>query len=233
MGTISTTQEDIRARILIGLLTCHAHRDRDEMPLRTWIPIARELGMRVVLILGDGKFCREPFLDGDYLHTPAQDTYPTLTQKTAWLCRWALTQPDWTTLFKADQDTYLVPHRLAAYPFEGLDYVGCEPGGRYRGWCSGGAGYGLSRRAAELVANGMHEKVGAEDVCVSRVLRKNRIRGHYDERFIPWGAETRRPTAANQVVTCHKIPAELWMRIHREMYPASNAQGLRPQELAE
>lgn len=208
-------------RLLIGLLTCHAHRDRDLLPLGTWIPIARELGMRVVLILGDGRSCTEPYLDGDYLHTPAQDSYQALPQKTKWLCHWAITQPEWSTLFKADQDTYVVPHRLAAYPFQDHDYVGCEPGGRYRGWCSGGAGYGLSRRSTELVASGLSSKIGAEDVLVSRVLRRNGIHAVYDERFIPWGAETRRPTAENTTVTCHKIPRDLWMRIHLEMYPAA------------
>lgn len=210
------------SRFLIGLLSCHKHRDRDLLALETWIPVARALGMRVVFLVGDGPGKWFPFQDGDYLHCPCPDTYPALPQKTRAFCRWALSQPDWTWLCKADNDTLIVPYRLQdcaqAIP-EGVDYFGAEWKPKVA-YASGGALFGLSRRATEIVARDLTARVGAEDLLVGKLLRRAGIPMHIDPRFVPFGNEQRRPLPDNGLITTHKIPDALWRETWAAFTPA-------------
>lgn len=194
--------------ILIGLLTCHDDRERDDLCEATWTPAARALGMRVVYLIGEGRFASETWLDGDYLRIPCPDTYPALPQKSAALFRWALTQP-WDVLVKADNDSLIIPQRLAAIDMAGIDYLGCEPGGRNRGYASG-AGYLLSRRAVSILAERMKEKTGNEDQIAGRHLRRAGIQLVQDERIDPWGK--RPPTPSNDTAISHHLDLWTWAR---------------------
>ena len=197
-------------RYLIGLLTCHAHRERDLLCLDTWVPVARQLGLRVVFLIGEGRFIQEPTLDGDYLRCPCPDDYRSLPMKTKVFCRWALTQPDWDILGKGDNDTLVIPERLAALDMGNAEYRGCEPGSPWRGYSSGGALYLLTRRAVEIVAERLKDQAGPEDQLVGRYLRRAGVKFTKDARFVPWGNAERRPMPDNHLITTHKIPESLW-----------------------
>lgn len=116
-------------------------------------------------------FPRQPLPDEVFLDVP--DGYGGLPQKTVGLCKWA-TERDYEFIYKCDDDTAVYAERLLVEMMENaFDYAGYL----HANVCSGGPGYFLSRRAAEIVAtygknNG---DVWAEDVWVSRVLARHGI----------------------------------------------------------
>jgi len=194
--------------ILIGLLTCHAHRERDALVDQTWKPVAEALGMRVVFLIGEGRDAPPTWLDGDYLRIPCPDDYSHLPQRSAGFFRWALTQPDWQVCVKGDNDSLIIPERLAAVSVEGVDYLGAEwkPGVNY---ASGGACYLLSRHATTIAAERLKERAGPEDLLVGKHLRRAGIKFTIDPRFDPWGRDP--PTPQNDKVTTHKLDRERWL----------------------
>lgn len=207
-------------KLIIGLLSCTQHQARDDLVRATWIPKATALGIDVVFLRGGappGKFQR----DGDILLLPTPTNYDTLPQRTRAFCQWLLTT-DVTTAFKADNDSYVVAERLLSYEHLDMPYFGNEPGGRFRGWCSGGGGYGLSRDAIQIIAEKMTARIGAEDKHVKSTLSANGIKPFFAEprRFIAWGVDApdRRPTPDNQIISTHQISVDLWWKIHHEIY---------------
>jgi hypothetical protein len=204
-----------RETILIGLLSCHAHRERDLLVEQTWKPVAESLGMRVVFLVGDGRHAPATWLDGDYLHCPCKDDYLSLPAKSHAFFQWALTQPDWQTVLKADDDSLIIPERLAALDMQGVDYRGVEwkPGVNY----GSGAGYLLSRRAVEIVAERMVETHGSEDMIAGKHLRRAGIPLTKDARVDPWGKCP--PTPENDIVITHKLDRERWLACWHQFQP--------------
>ena len=113
------------------------------------------------------------------------DDYMSLPYKTKAICDWSV-QHGYDYAFLCDTDTFLIPSRLLESDFAGYDYAGrfgampkigttfnykdacgiypnCHP------WASGGVGYFLSKKAAELVAQ-VKPHVWAEDMFVGQVL---------------------------------------------------------------
>jgi hypothetical protein len=218
-------------RYLIGALSGWAYADRRKLCLETWFPDAAACGMDAVFLLGEPAVLK-PERHGPLLILPCPDAYRTLPQRTWQFVRWALARDDWDYLFKCDDDTYVSASRLAAYDPQGRDYIGAEwrPNA---GYGSGGAGYLLSRRAAEIVAGKTLAPLGAEDQLVGMRMRENGIPLTIDPRFVPWGSEERRPRADNDLITAHKfgdslkarhgaeeaqrLAVELWKRTSKEM----------------
>jgi hypothetical protein len=195
-------------KILVGLLSCQSTQARRELCRATWLPVLNEFGIEVLFLVGG---CEHMHITHDTLYLPVSDTYNDLPQKTIAFCRWALAYTPATHLFKADDDTFIHPQRFARF-VESIpndkEYVGNEWRPR-AGYASGGAGYLLSRRAAELVAS--HRKLhGAEDIMTGEIMRNNKIPMHRDHRFIAFGNEQRRPLPENDLITTHKISVELW-----------------------
>ena len=218
-------------RYLIGALSGWAYADRRQLCLETWFPDAAACGMDAVFLLGEPAV-KGPDRCGPLLVLPCPDAYRTLPQRTWQFVRWALDRDDWDYLLKCDDDTYVAVARLAAYDPQGCDYIGAEwkPGASYG---SGGAGYLLSRRAAEIVAGKMLAPLGAEDQLVGLRMRENGIPLTIDPRFVPWGSDERRPTPDNDLITAHKfadslkarhgneeaqrLAVDLWRRTHEEV----------------
>jgi hypothetical protein len=208
-------------KLVIGLLSCAKHDARDDLVRQTWLPKATELGVQVYFLRGGVRALHQ---DGDTLYFPVPDTYNCLPQKTrAWM-EWATNCTDASRIFKADNDSFIAVERLLDFARDNksVPYWGNEPGGRFRGYPSGGGGYGVSRDAAIILANHLIVPSGAEDVCASQTLRAHGIRPFFPKprRFVAWGidAPDRRPTADNDIITTHKIPNDLWFRIHRDIY---------------
>ena len=217
-------------RYLIGALSGWAYADRRQLCLETWFPDAAACGIDAVFLLGEPAV-KGPDRNGPLLILPCPDAYRTLPQRTWHFVRWAMERDDWDYLLKCDDDTYVSASRLAAYDPQGCDYIGAEwrPGA---GYGSGGAGYLLSRRAAEIVAAKMLAPLGAEDQLVGLRMREHGIPLTIDPRFVPWGSEERRPTLGNDLITAHKfadslkvrheaedaqrLAVELWRRTHED-----------------
>ena len=171
---------------------------------------------RSVFLIGVPEL-QAPELAGRYLLLPGPSDYRSLPQRTRAFCQWAISRDDWDYLFKCDDDTYVSIPRLIRYPLT-ADYIGAEwaPGVRY---ASGGAGYFLSRKAAEAVARHLTQKEGPEDVYVRDALASQGIPFTKDQRFVALGNEELRPRANNDLITLHAVPtvpADLFYKSHQE-----------------
>jgi hypothetical protein len=203
-------------RIAIGLLSCKAHDDRDDLVRSTWLPKAAELAIPVYFLRGGTEeFCQ----DGDTLYFPVPDDYKSLPQKTRSWMKWALENTDASIVGKGDNDSLLIPGRLIQYDFEGKQYVGCEPGIRWYGYASGGAMYFVDRQFADIISRDLTDPCGAEDVLVGKLAKRNHIRLFQDRRFIPWGNQDRRPLPSNNLIASHQLSRDLWMDSWQSLNP--------------
>jgi len=215
-------------RIMIGALSCWKYKERRDRCERTWMlegdtldgaspgePPLHTITRSVFLIGSPG--LEAPSLAGRNLLLPGPSDYLSLPQRTRAFCQWAIARDDWDYLFKCDDDTYVSISRLVRYPLT-ADYIGAEwrPG---VGYASGGAGYFLSRRAAEVVAEHLTRKEGPEDVYVRDALASQGIPFTQDQRFVALGDEELRPRAGNDLITLHAVPsvsADLFYKSYQE-----------------
>jgi hypothetical protein len=217
-------------RIMIGALSCWKYQERRDRCAQTWMQEGDKLNgtspseasqhqhtiARSVFLIGIPEL-KAPELVGRYLLLPGPSDYPSLPQRTRAFCQWAISRDDWDFLFKCDDDTYVSMSRLVRYPLT-ADYIGAEwaPGVQY---ASGGAGYFLSRKAAEVVAEHLTRKEGPEDVYVRDALASQGIPFTQDQRFVALGNENLRPRADNDLITLHGVPsvsADLFYKSHQE-----------------
>src|SRR6185295_16188656 len=217
-------------RIMIGALSCWQYQERRDRCARTWMQEGDKLDgtspresrehqhtiARSVFLIGIPEL-EAPELAGRYLLLPGPSDYRSLPQRTRAFCQWAISRDDWDYLFMCDDDTYVSMSRLVRYPLT-ADYIGSEwtPGVRY---ASGGAGYFLSRKAAEVVAEHLTQKEGPEDMYVRDALASQGIPFTQDQRFVALGNEELRPRADNDLITLHavpSVPADLFYKSHQE-----------------
>jgi len=219
---------------MIGALSCWKYQERRERCAQTWMMEGDKLNgtspgepaqalhtiehtiVRSVFLIGSPGL-DAPALAGRNLLLPGPSDYRSLPQRTRAFCQWAIARDDWDYLFKCDDDTYVAISRLVRYPLT-ADYIGAEwaPG---VGFASGGAGYFLSRKAAEVVAEHLTQKEGYEDVCVRDALASQGIPFTQDQRFVALGNEERRPRADNDLITLHAVPtvsAYLFYKSHQD-----------------
>lgn len=215
-------------RIIIGALSCWKYPERQERCLSTWIREGYRYThllsettsfdhheiVRSVLLIGEPTIPSPRIIGKNYLLLPVPNDYPSLPQRTRAFCQWALGQDDWDYLFKCDDDTYVSMSRLIQYPLT-ADYIGSEwsPG---VGYASGGAGYFLSRRAAQIVAEHMTQQIGDEDVLVRDTLVAHGIPFTQDQRFVAFGNNLHRPRVDNDLITLHGVQADLFYKSHEE-----------------
>jgi hypothetical protein len=203
-------------RIIIGALSARQYPERRRRCRETWFDDAALFPeLEPLFLIGAEGEVRQPTLIDDLLLLPCPNDYQSLPQRTRWFCQWAIEARDFDYLFKCDDDTFLCIERLLAFDTWGRDYIGAEwrPGVDY---ASGGAGYLLSRRAAEIVAKKLDASTGAEDKLVGDVLRAAGIGLAIDNRFVPYGNATLRPTRGNDLITAHAMSGDLARQSHRE-----------------
>jgi hypothetical protein len=197
-------------RIIIGALSARQYPERRRRCRETWFEEARQCAdVEAVFLIGAAGEVSRPVLVDDLLLLPCPNDYAALPQRTRWFCQWAIENRSFEYLFKCDDDTFVCLDRLVGYQTRRRDYIGAEwrPG---VGYASGGAGYFLSRRAAEWVAGGLAALEGAEDKMVGDVLHASGIALAIEDRFTPYGNYVRRPTGENQVITAHAVSGDLF-----------------------
>jgi GR25 family glycosyltransferase involved in LPS biosynthesis len=188
-------------RVLIGALSGDDHADRRRWCLDTWIPALEAHGVKTVFLRG-----RTAAPDEYNLPLPVDDRRDTLSLKTLEFLRWAVQRDDWDWLFKCDDDTFIHPSRfVAALPGLRGDYIG----GRWRPtshYASGGAGYFLSRRAAQLLVKHAADwpAVYAEDKLVGARLAAASVPLVVDPRFC-WSHRARHMRSTPDMITTHGI----------------------------
>ncbi len=201
------------SRIIIGIPfeNRKPYRQRIDLCQKTWLSDAEELGVDYVLIAPKS---RELIRDGHTLYCPGSGGYRHLFEQVVGFCRWAITQSDWEYLFKCDDDTYVSIPRLLAYPTLNSDYIG-RRFSRRPIFAVGGAGYLLSRRAVEVIANRKYSHGRYEDRRVAETLNRADIKLTSDERFTDLG-DKKVPRLANDFITGHKLSLKMWMTAHEE-----------------
>lgn len=139
--------------------------------------------------VGDGKLPLQQ--DEERVYCP--DDYMSLPSKTRAILRWMLDR-SYAFIFLCDTDTFVMPERLLASGFEDYDLTGLFNGKigvprategdagpwqpadqpnqatRYWAWISGGNGYWLSRRAAQIVVDWPGTGDWAEDRTIGQAL---------------------------------------------------------------
>jgi hypothetical protein len=160
-------------KTLIAVLSCHALRHYEHEIRSTWgTQVPPEVDLRFFL----GGSRQFPVSDEVCLNTP--DNWEGITQKTVDILRWALEQ-GYEFIWKVDLDTLVRPKQLLSSGLERHDWVG----GRNSFFASGGAGYGLSRRAMEMVVNRPIDTTCEEDVHTARAMMEHGVALHHDGRF--------------------------------------------------
>jgi hypothetical protein len=167
------------SRMLVAIMSCHRDRPFQQAQRETWLQECKSadyrffLGSPQMLLSSQTREADEVFLDVD-------DSYKSLSEKTQAMCDWARYH-DYDCMFKCDVDTLVNP-RLATY--KGEDYMGGEnadvnvPGfapSRVE-FCSGGAGYWLSKKSLTIISNAVNIRTQAEDVFVADVLLQHDIK---------------------------------------------------------
>ena len=166
-------------RILIAVESCFMDCEKHQVIRDTWGKDIAEMGMRFFMGSAGGS----PFEDEVFLGTDIDDSYKALPFKTRGVCRWAL-ELGYDFVFKCDVDTVINGRNLLSSGFDNYDYFGGEnadinvPGvtpGRIE-FCSGGAGYWLSRKALTIIADTDNIQTTCEDVFVADTLLKHGIK---------------------------------------------------------
>ncbi len=164
-------------KILIAIPSCDAHAAYANAQRNTWLTdLPRSMDYKFVLghngipgQIGDGIYLGED----DYKPEQGLQKYPTLPTKTKLLCKYALAT-GYDYLFKTDTDTLVNPENLLFSDFEDWDYSGGYNQEESGEFCSGGAGYWLSRKAMKVVANSAVTH-WSEDVFVALALKEKGI----------------------------------------------------------
>ena len=157
-------------RLLLACKSCAAHAHYDRMIRETWGKNVRDADLK--FFKGRGS---NPHVLYD-VGLDCDDSYVGLPEKTWAILRWSVSNNyDYTFLF--DTDTFVMPGRLLETKFREHDIYGlfngevgkpCVSDGMWA-WVSGGVGYWLSRRAAELVVKNPPTH-WAEDCSVGQAL---------------------------------------------------------------
>lgn len=173
-------------RLLIAIKSCahDANRGDHNVIRNTWGKDIREADLRFFMG-GDTSYLG---LMDDEVMVDAPDNYRGLPYKTREILRWSITK-NYDQTFLADTDTFIIPVKLITCGFEKHDYFGRNtwPFGSTRyyeapgrngdfwkssdcyPWMSGGCGYFLSKKAAEIIAV-REPNCWAEDLWVGQVL---------------------------------------------------------------
>lgn len=178
--------------LAIAVKSCHKDLDAGfhKAIRETWGQEAKALGIDVFFFMGKDPTQANTRASRRYekgeVVLDVDDSYDELPRKTRGICRW-MTGKMFHHVFLCDNDTFVRPKALVQIGFEYYDYAGDffrnHPGQapfRYtdergiphencRSWASGGYGYFLSRRAAEIVVE-TTPMTWAEDLYVGQAL---------------------------------------------------------------
>jgi len=197
----------LKAKVLIGICSCHAYANRRAAVRETWL--ARlPAGLAARFFVGAGPRLTEE----DVVALPLDDNYEGLPRKVQAFCQHALAEAEFDYLFKCDDDTYVVPERLAQLARRGLEFVGTQDTFA-EGFASGGAGYLLSRAAVEVVAAAPAPDLHHEDVRLTQLLVRAGFKLTPSPR-LRWD-HREFPQSDNDLITAHWCSPELMRAIHR------------------
>lgn len=201
-------------RILVAICSAHGYQARREACRQTWLQRLPP-NVAAFFFVGTGYMSAgEP----DVLRIGAPDDYTNLPRKVAALMRYAAAHFEFDYLFKCDDDTYVVAHRLQE--LAGGDMCALLWNSRT---ASGGAGYLLSRSLVERIADEIHEAGAYEDVEVTLAVR--RVNASINSTHRLQLGNNRLPAPKNDLITAHWCSPEKLYEIDREWQQTSGRPG--------
>ncbi len=201
----------MKYRVLIGILSSNKGRyaARRALVRRTWFSACEKYGLVPKFVMGS-YFVNAPLEVDDLLVLPGPDEYVALMPRLVAWCRWASTF-SWDYIFKCDDDTLLVPNRLAEIAEQhadaGHNYVGSVFAGDPLA-CLGGSGCLFSRKAAAVIATAQPSDVGHDDIASGHLLSAWGMPPVDEPRFGRIGAQS--PSADNDLATGVEQPLSAW-----------------------
>jgi hypothetical protein len=208
---------------LLAIVTCNdpKFRARAQAQRETWVPTASQFDVKFFVGKQDG--CElVPTVVGE-VALAVGDGYENLPSKVQAVCIWAL-ESGYDSMFKTDDDSYVVPEHLAACTSLPHDYVGKIrfPTGGYPAPYSSGFGYWLSRRAMEIIADAQLTKDQNEDRWVGNTLASAGIHAvsdnfHYRRVYPPLDPISiwRKPSVIGFAAVFAEYPPELIRMAHK------------------
>ena len=180
-----------QSKLVICVKSCHRDLEAGlhDAIRSTWGKDAKALGVDVRFMVGADPTQQSTRRSWRYASDEhlldCVDSYEALPYKTRRICQWVLGKT-FSHAFLCDVDTFVCPKQLLETGYESYDYAGQflvgAPGGApfkytdsygvyedFRGWASGGLGYFVSRKAAEIVGESQ-PNVWAEDAYVGQSL---------------------------------------------------------------
>ena len=162
--------------LAVCVKSCHKHLDEGyhEAIRGTWARDLKAFGVETYFFVGtdpsqqDTRRCRR-YVSNEVV-VDCKDDYESLPVKTRRICQWAMGKT-FERIFLCDTDTYISARSFLTSDFKWYDYAGWFknnqlPGGspfsytdaygsypECRAWASGGWGYFLSRRAADVIGS--------------------------------------------------------------------------------
>ena len=201
IGGLLKIKKSKMERVLIAISSCERDSNNgfNDAVRKTWLNNAKVDYKFFKGIGGTESHDDEVILD-------CKDDYLSLPEKTLEILKWALDN-NYDYVFKCDTDTYVVLDRLLSSDFRNWDYIGHFnapigiPNVVYRTlytWASGGSGYFLSKKAAEIIVklNSTEKamcpnlRIPCEDLWIGQVLgpdiEKGNLKATSDNRY-GWG----------------------------------------------
>jgi len=167
--------------------------------LKHWHTVVRSTWGQDVLGADLRFFIGYPPENSDEIQVDSPDDLQGLTHKVVGTFKWALNH-GYTYVWKLDLDTLVRPKLLSG--LEQHDWVG----GQNSFFASGGAGYGLSKRAMEIVIAHPIEHGPAEDVNTAHALISKGIALHHNPHFLFIPGETLK----EDTITYHLSSVKAW-----------------------
>lgn len=212
-------------RLVVGIFTSHEAGRRRDRCRETWFPeLLVEGDVEAVFVCGGhgGSRAADPWRrEGDTVYVACPDDYESLPQRLRLFLQYALAEHDPEHVFKCDDDTYVCAQRLVELDLTGIDYLGHDHGPRVRcpAYAHGGAGYVLSRRAAQILAQNIPARAeGDEDLTAGIILAQHGVALTHDERFVPSWDPRRAPRPDNETITLHYVNDDERMSLVREAW---------------
>lgn len=217
-------------KILVAVVSCEKHQDRNDAIRRTWGPMVRG---------ADLKFFRggtEPPMPDEVIIDELDDYYH-LTPKTRKMFRWALDQ-GYDFVFKTDSDVYVAPERLMESIPVDADYCGRlrGPANGFRAPYASGFAYWLSRKGMEARLALPDDAYMAEDQATGNILMAQGVSCLPDYRYVVAQSKNNAtsgsegPTAGNDIIASCEYSPEQMDEVHR-IWLSSPANTVEPPKL--
>jgi hypothetical protein len=191
-------------KILISVPTCFIPpHDKNWIESKeTWVPLLKNMGYDFIFTASDMSIKSEYEIKGEMFYSRCSDEWDELFIKRVYfLSKWFINQDKYSHIFFIDSDSFVHPDRFNKEiekifeNFETIDYMGCAAPYNHwnphvpnlmfieeKGYFAAGAGFMLSKKSLDLIANNFNFEEyqtitkGSDDLIIGDFLYKKGIK---------------------------------------------------------